>query len=248
MAIKRRMFSDEVTFSDTFLDMPAEAGLLYFQLGMSADDDGFVASPKMIQRAVGASDDSLKLLLVKKFLLQFQSGVCVIRHWRLNNYIRKQIYKPTTYIREKSRLYILDSGIYTTDPSGANVIPAGHFTLSSLDDDDVSTQSVQVVDLGKVKIGKVNKGKDKKEDILNIDLPEWFDRKKWTEWVEYRKEKKKPIATTRGANMQITFLERFKNDYVEIIDTSIRNDWIGLFPPKDSRTPGASQTLDLTKK
>ena len=110
---QRRMFSPQIVDSDAFLDMSASAQSLYFHLGMRADDDGFVGNPKKILRMVGGNDDDLKLLLAKRFILTFQSGVIVIKHWRINNLIRKDWYKGTIYIEEKNQLKIKDNGSYT---------------------------------------------------------------------------------------------------------------------------------------
>lgn len=101
---ERRMFSKVVIDSDTFLDMPLSAQALYFHLSMRADDDGFVSSPKRIQTYIGASTDDLKILLAKYFLIPFESGVVVIKHWKVHNYIQKDRYKETYYQAEKALL------------------------------------------------------------------------------------------------------------------------------------------------
>lgn len=110
---ERRMFAKTITNSDAFLEMPISSQCLYFHLNMNADDDGFVNSPKRIQRMVGASDDDFKILIAKSFILTFESGVIVIKHWRLNNYIQKDRYKETVYLEEKNRLCIKDNKAYT---------------------------------------------------------------------------------------------------------------------------------------
>ena len=92
---ERRMFAKTITNSDSFLEMPLSSQCLYFHLNMNADDDGFVNSPKRIQRMINASDDDFKILIAKSFILTFESGVIVIKHWRLNNYIQKDRYKET---------------------------------------------------------------------------------------------------------------------------------------------------------
>ena len=150
------MFSDEITNTDVFLDMPTESQLLYFHLGMNADDDGFIANTKIVQRTVGASDDSLKLLFLKKFLIPFESGVCVIKHWRINNQIRKDRYRETKYIAEKSQLYIRENGAYTLDPQGALPVPRGHFLPPG---EDLATNWQPNGNPGKVSIGKVSRDK-----------------------------------------------------------------------------------------
>lgn len=110
---ERRMFAKTIVLSDAFLDMPMSARCLYFTLSMLADDDGFVNSPKGIMRQCGASLDDMNILLAKKFILTFDSGVIVIKHWRIHNYIQKDRYKETKYIDEKSSLAFDDNGAYT---------------------------------------------------------------------------------------------------------------------------------------
>jgi DnaD/phage-associated family protein len=110
---ERRMFAKCITESDAFLDMPLSTQALYFHLGMIADDDGFVSSPKKITRSINASEDDLKLLLAKRFILGFESGIIVIKHWKMNNYIRTDRYKETTYLEEKQMLELKENGSYT---------------------------------------------------------------------------------------------------------------------------------------
>ena len=113
MMAERRMFAKTIVLSDAFLDMPLSARCLYFTLGMLADDDGFVNSPKSIMRQAGASQDDLNLLMVKRFILKFDSGVIVIKHWRIHNYIQKDRYKESKYMEEKATLMIDQNGAYT---------------------------------------------------------------------------------------------------------------------------------------
>ena len=108
----RRMFSPKIVDSDAFLDMPVSSQALYFHLGMEADDDGFV-NPRKIMRKIGSPDDDLKVLIGKRFVLPFENGVVVIKHWRINNLIRKDFYKETVYLEEKKRLTIKENGSYT---------------------------------------------------------------------------------------------------------------------------------------
>ena len=123
---ERRMFSKAIIDSDAFLDMPISTRLLYFDLSMRADDDGFVNGPKKIIRMTGASDDDLRILIAKNFIIPFDSGVIVIKHWKINNYIQKDRYKETIYKNEKALLsenenkeYVLDTvciqAVYTVD-------------------------------------------------------------------------------------------------------------------------------------
>lgn len=110
---ERRMFAKSIVTSDAFLDMPMSARLLYFTLGMFADDDGFVNSPKSIIRQIGSSQDDLSVLIAKRYVLSFPSGVIVIKHWRINNYLQNDRHKPTTYIEELNTLTLDEKGSYT---------------------------------------------------------------------------------------------------------------------------------------
>ena len=107
------MFAKSIVLSDAFLDMPLSARCLYFTLGMLADDDGFIGNPKAIMRQCGASQDDMIILLQKRFILSFESGVIVIKHWRLNNYLKSDRYKATTYVEEKAELTLDAKGAYT---------------------------------------------------------------------------------------------------------------------------------------
>jgi hypothetical protein len=101
---ERRMFAKTIIDSDDFLDMPMSTQALYFHLAMRADDDGFLNNPKKIQRVIGASDDDFKILLTKQYILAFDSGVIVIRHWKIHNYIQSDRYRPTMFKDEREQL------------------------------------------------------------------------------------------------------------------------------------------------
>ena len=107
------MFTKRITESDAFLDMPLSTQALYFHLNMGADDEGFVNNAKRIQRNIGASDDDLKLLFLKRFILPFESGVIVIKHWKMHNYIAKDRFHKSQYEEERSLLEVKDNGAYT---------------------------------------------------------------------------------------------------------------------------------------
>lgn len=113
---EKRMFTKKIVDSDAFLDMPLSAQCLYFHLNMRADDDGFINNPKKIQRMIGASDDDLKLLIAKRFILVFENGVIVIKHWRMHNTLRKDRYNPTQYQEQYKELSLKDNGSYTEKP------------------------------------------------------------------------------------------------------------------------------------
>ena len=123
---ERRMFSKTIIDSDAFLDMPLSTQALYFHLSMRADDDGFINNPKKIQRMVGCNQDDITLLIAKRFVIPFESGVCVIKHWRIHNYIRSDRYKETPYQEEKSQLILKDNNSYTLSNDVTTVgIPSG---------------------------------------------------------------------------------------------------------------------------
>ncbi len=114
----KRMFSLSIVDSDAFLDLPLSTQALYFHLNMRADDDGFISNPKKISRTIGASEDDLKLLIMKRFVLVFEDGVIVIKHWRMHNTIQKDRYKKTNYIDDLKQLSIKENGAYTFMETG----------------------------------------------------------------------------------------------------------------------------------
>jgi hypothetical protein len=190
----RRMFAKTIIDSDAFLDMPITTQVLYFHLCMRADDEGFINNPKKIQRMVGCNDDDLKLLIVKSFVIPFETGIIVIKHWKLHNYIRKDRFKATVYKEERSVLFEKENGVYAFEsPEDKNQInetenfnncnedaPCGYEEISSGNqpttkcqpsDDQSATncqpngdKCVTQVRLGKVRLGKDSIGK---EDILH---------------------------------------------------------------------------------
>lgn len=169
---ERRMFSKIVIDSDTFLDMPLSAQALYFHLSMRADDDGFVNNPKRIQAYVGASTDDLKILLAKHFLIPFESGVVVIKHWKVHNYIQKDRYKETYYQAEKALLEETPkTKEYTRKPNlDTNCIQ----TVSNLDTNCIQTGyklDTQVRDRDRDSI-EIEIGKDKESAKADSDEPD----------------------------------------------------------------------------
>lgn len=110
---ERRMFAKTIIDSDAFVDMPLSTQALYFHLSMRADDDGFINNPKKIMRMIGASDDDFKVLCLKRFVIPFESGIVVIKHWKIHNYIQKDRYKPTVYSEERAKLETKENGVYT---------------------------------------------------------------------------------------------------------------------------------------
>lgn len=150
---ERRMFAKTIIDSDAFIDMPVTARLLYYDLAMRADDDGFVNSPKKIMRMIGASQDDLSILILRKFIIPFESGVVVIKHWRIHNYIQKDRYHPSKYEDEKSMLSVQENGAYALN-----------------DVSEVDTTCIQPVSKmdTQFRLGKVRLGKDRL-DIISAD-------------------------------------------------------------------------------
>ena len=158
---QRRMFSKEVTTSDLFVDMPSSSQLLYFHLGMEADDEGFIGNAKMLSRAYGSNNDDLKLLEAKGFIIAFPSGVTVVKDWNLNNKIRKDRQKPTIYTEEKTLLSLDNKGSYLL----GNQVS----TIPQPNDNQMSAQDR----IGEVRLGKDSIGKDS----IDASQPNAFQEK-----------------------------------------------------------------------
>lgn len=152
---ERRMFAKTIIDSDAFLEMPATTQLLYFHLSIRADDDGFINKAKTIMRMVGSKDDDINLLIAKKFLIPFESGVIVIKHWKIHNYIQNDRYNETKYKNEKAQLVLDENKAYKLQTS--NCIQS------------VSNMETQVR-LGKDRIGKYSKEKNMYGEFKNVKL------------------------------------------------------------------------------
>ncbi len=139
---ERRMFAKTIIDSDAFLDMPLSTQALYFHLNMRADDEGFINNPKKIQRMIGASDDDLKLLIAKSFVIPFDSGIVVIKHWRINNYLQNDRCKKTVYQEERSLLTLKENNAYTlaNEPCIQNVYRSD--TQNSIDKNSIDQISI----------------------------------------------------------------------------------------------------------
>lgn len=241
---ERRMFAKTIIDSDVFLDMPLSTQALYFHLSMRADDDGFINNPKKIQRIIGSSDDDLKLLIAKNFIIPFESGIVVIKHWKIHNYIRNDRYKETVYQEEKALL----------DTKGNKV-----YTLGIPNDNQMDTQN---------RIGKDRIGKDRidirthaREDEIQplpFDVEKvWKDTYKVYPKQSYSHSAKiawldlfKGIATDNQldvAKMIVYAIQLYLDDYkkqnpdddtfryVPRFDTWLKEDcmyWIGVYEEK----------------
>lgn len=208
------MFAKTIIDSDAFLDMPMSARLLYYDLGMRADDDGFINSPKKIMRMIGASNDDVNILIARKFVIPFDSGVVVIKHWRINNYLRNDRYTETKYLEEKSNLEVDKNGSYTAKNNTG--IPVGIPTVST----------------GKVRLGKDSIGKNintiscnENSEIEVLDQKEmWFE----SFWEIYPKHQDK-----KKAKQKFLKLCTDEKKYQEIMD-GLRNV-LPMWAKKDNK-------------
>ncbi|MBS0691290.1 DNA replication protein [Enterococcus faecalis] len=210
------MFAKTIIDSDAFLDMPLSTQSLYFHLSMRADDDGFINNPKKIQRMVGCGDDDLKLLMAKRFILVFDSGVIVIKHWKIHNYIRNDRYKPTLYQEEKAELAEKNSKAYTFK---TEVIESENH-LGIPDDNRMGYQMDTQVRLGKDRLVK-----DKKKNSVepSSTMPELFEKV----WQTYPKKTNKKKAREQFLKKFKTEedLESFKKGYKDYLAYIKLNDW-----------------------
>mgnify|MGYP000851348616 FL=1 len=208
---QRRMFSRKITETDRFLEMPLSSQALYFHLNMGADDEGFIDKAKTIQRTIGASDDDMKLLIAKGFLIPFDNGVVVIRHWRIHNYIRSDRFQSTLYQSEKAQLEFDKSKTADLKPL-ENVIPNGYqmetqvrLSKGSLDKDSLTTYPTV---------------SDNEEE----DIP-------YKEIISYLNEKANRNYKANGlktrTNIKARWNEGFRlDDFIHVIDTMVK-DWSG---------------------
>ena len=223
------MFAKTIVLSDAFLDMPATARCLYFTLGMFADDDGFVSSPKGVIRQCGASEDDLKVLLAKKFLIAFESGVIVIKHWRINNYLRNDRYHTTTYRDELAMLTVDENGAYHSGiPSKG--IPRIEKNREDKNREDKSSKG----GAGGTRTTTPKKKKtsvDLFNELENGRLSPVFDTV--LKWMQYKDESGKPYKTETGMRSFITQVEKHLHEFgaaavADCIELSMSNNYQGV--------------------
>lgn len=212
---ERRMFAKTIIDSDAFLDMPLSTQSLYFHLSMRADDDGFVNNAKKIQRMLGCNDDDLKILLAKNFIIPFENGVCVIKHWLIHNYIQKDRYKPTVYKDLKDKLSTKDNRAYSLDTQCIQFV------------DSLDTQ----VRLGKdrLELDKASSAESKIPpcphqaiiDIYHQTLPELPKVISWNKTREaHLKQRWRELFTEFECKSTEEALDWFKNDFFQFIKNS----------------------------
>ena len=204
---QRRMFSRKITETDRFLEMPLSSQALYFHLNMGADDEGFIDKAKTIQRTIGASDDDMKLLIAKRFLIPFDSGVVVIRHWRIHNYIRSDRFQSTLHQDEKTQLEYDHSKTAMLKPL-ENVIPNGYHldtqdrvSKVSLDKDSLTTYTEEV------------------EAIPYKEIIEYLNTKTGKNYRDNVQKNKSLIKARWSEGYRL-------DDFKQVIDNTIK-DWSG---------------------
>lgn len=237
---EKRMFSKRVIDTDEFLDMPATAQMLYFHLAMNADDDGFVGKPKTIMRMCRASEDDLTVLKGKQFVISFDTGVIVIRHWRIHNYLRKDTYHPTIYEQEKSMLCLDKSDAYSLDSDDAVTSPLRIRDESVTNPSQVRDESVDVDKISKDKRreDKVREDKKRKEDLFETLLPSYQISEpladKIREYLRYRKEQHRFTFQEVSLTAFLKKAEKAEQQYgstavMSCFDKTIANGWKGVF-------------------
>ena len=235
---ERRMFAKTVIDSDAFLDMPMSTQALYFHLAMRADDDGFINNSKRIQRMIGASDDDFKVLIAKQFIIPFETGVIVIKHWKMHNYIQKDRYKPTIYEAEKETLLLDKKGVYTR--------------LDTECIQDVYNSDTQDR-LGK---DRLELGKDiKKERKTSFDdaISEYTSNDELKEtivdFIKMRKLIKAPMTdrALKGIFKELDKLGHSDEEKIAILEQSIERSWRGVFAiSKPKQEPKQEEKHEMT--
>ena len=226
---ERRMFAKTIIDSDIFLDMPLSTQALYFHLSMRADDDGFINNPKKIQRMIGCSDDDIKLLIAKNFLIPFESGVVVIKHWKIHNYIQKDRYKETLYQQEKAMLIENNSSGYSLDTKCIQDVSKLDTQVrlgkDSIELDKDSKESNKPAKAGKGTLDNIKKMIA--ESSLDDEVKEEVEK-----WLEYKKERKDKY-TGIGFKSLLTKAEKSCNEFgndavINVIENSIVSGYQGI--------------------
>ena len=245
---ERRMFAKTIIDSDAFLDMPLSTQALYFHLSMRADDEGFINNPRKIQRMIGASNDDMNLLVAKRFIIPFDSGVVVIKHWKIHNYIRSDRFKETVYQEEKALLRVKENGAYSLDTNGIPVgIPNGYHldTQDSIGKDRIGKDSIEIVDVD------VEEEKPKKKTSLSSIIENYTSdadiQSSIHDFIEMRKTLKKPM-TEKALQMMLTKLDGLastKKDKIDIINQSVLNSWQSVYPLKTDTAYQKNQNAQI---
>lgn len=212
------MFSKTIIDSDAFLDMPLSTQALYFHLAMRADDDGFINNPRKIQRMITATDDDLKLLIAKNFIIPFESGLIVIKHWKIHNYIPKDRYHETTYLDEKKLLVVKANREYDT--------------VDSLD--TICIQNVSGMDTQASKEESSGEKENCRSVAHMIDESSLSDpvRESLQDWLKYKTERRESYKE-QGLRALITQVKKAEDQQgaaavVDLIQASMASGYRGI--------------------
>lgn len=241
---ERRMFAKTIIDSDVFLDMPLSAQALYFHLSMRADDDGFLNNAKKIMRTIGANQNDYDLLVAKSFVIQFEDGICVIKHWRINNYLRNDRYKATIYEEQKAMLEIKPNGRYSLkDGVGIPLgIPNGYQMETQ---DRLGKERIDKDRLGNTPPLPPSRGRETPIEMFdrlalgrNISGPL---KDKLHEWIEYKQERRESYKE-RGLKAFITWIESQEQIYgssalIECITLSMAKGYKGIITDLIDKKP-----------
>ena len=211
---QKRMFTMKIVDSDAFLDMPATTQCLYFHLNMRADDDGFIGNPKRIMKITGASEDDLRLLIAKRFVLTFEDGVIVIKHWRMHNTLSRDRYVETSYTDEKKMLLLKDNGSYSL--TGGNPIDdtrlierSGRQTHNRRNKDATKTHAEKDIGLDK----DIDKEKDHKLIVSKDTICQTDVRRVIEEWNKLQEVGINPIRDIKPSSKRYQLLKGRIREY-----------------------------------
>lgn len=270
---EKRMFSKQIIDSDAFLEMPLSTQALYFHLSMRADDDGFLNNAKKVMKIIGANQNDYDLLVAKSFVIQFPDGICVIKHWRINNYLRKDRYTETIYQEEKAHLTVQPNGRYslrnTTESDddlllGIPVVDQSntqyridknreeknsidkHNSVSGDTTDYSYSKNSNVSNLEYVLKNDIHQDSD--YVLENEDLHQCL--KEWMEYKDGRKPKSSNhYGTEIGLKKTITqFVSGYREYGIEalkkVVDDSMANNYSGVIWDRLSRMPKNQQVAE----
>ena len=260
----KAIFSKTIIDTDAFLEMPATTQNLYFHLNMHADDDGFIGNPKRIGRMIGASDDDFKILIAKKFIIVFESGVIVIKHWRIHNTLSKMRYKETSHLDEKSQLLIKENNAYSLDEGkpldDSRLVEMGKRQVRRTVDEQETNLSKDKLSKDKLSKDKLSKDKPSKKKSAKADLDGMIDSFTENEelkdalkaFLDMRKSIKKPIQTEYAFKLALNKLKQLSDIdsiRIEIVNQSVEHNWRTFYTLQNSyRTNTEVEMPDYMKQ
>lgn len=259
----KAIFSKTIIDTDAFLEMPATTQNLYFHLNMHADDDGFIGNPKRIGRMIGASDDDFKILIAKKFIIVFESGVIVIKHWRIHNTLSKMRYKETSYLDEKSQLLIKENNAYSLDEGkpldDSRLVEMGKRQVRRTVDEQETNLSKDKLSKDKTSKDKLSEDKPSKKKSAKADLNGMIDsfteneelREALKAFLDMRKSIKKPIQTEYAFKLALNKLKHLSgrdSERIEIVNQSVEHNWQTFYALQNSYRTNEVEMPDYMKK